>query len=81
MYTKGEWKREGNKIKVLGSGTVAICPSPTTSEGVIEFVANAQLIASAPEYHRVCKLYLDDKIGSHLFKEMIADVQAKAEGK
>ena len=45
--TKGEWEKEGNKIKVSGRGTIAICPSPTTSEGVTEFIANAHLIAAA----------------------------------
>ncbi len=45
--TKGKWNKEGNKIKVFGKGTVAICPSPTNAEGVLEFIANAHLIAAA----------------------------------
>jgi len=47
-FTKGEWKREGNKIQKIGQGTIAICPSPTNNEGVFEFIANAKLIAVAP---------------------------------
>lgn len=43
-YTKGKWTVEGNKIKVFGKGTIAICPSPTNNEGVYEFIANAPRI-------------------------------------
>jgi len=50
-YTKGRWEKEGNKIRVYGRGTIAICPSPTDNEGVTEFVANAHLIAAAPELY------------------------------
>lgn len=46
-YTKGKWIKEGNKIKAFGKGTIAICPSPTNNEGVLEFVGNTFLIASA----------------------------------
>ena len=47
-YTKGEWERNGNQVKQFGSGMIAECPSPQNS-GVMEFIANAQLIASAPD--------------------------------
>ena len=51
MYTKGEWDKQGNKITKFGQGIVAVCPSPNNG-GVLEFVANAQLIAAAPEFHK-----------------------------
>ena len=54
-YTKGKWVKEGNRVKVSGAGTVAICPSPTDNEGVLEFVANAKLIAAVPDYHELIK--------------------------
>ena len=47
-YTKGGWKLKGNKIEISGSGVIAVCPSPTTSDGVMDFIANAHLIAAAP---------------------------------
>jgi len=46
MYTEGEWKQHDNRIKVLGRGTIAICPSPTDNEGVFEFIANAERIVA-----------------------------------
>ena len=58
-YTKGEWKKEGNKVKVFGRGTIAICPSPTDDEGVLEFVANAHIIAAAPSHHELLKWIRD----------------------
>ncbi len=45
-YTKGKWDKEGNRITLSGSGVIAICPSPTTSDGVMEFIANTNLIVS-----------------------------------
>ncbi len=45
-YTQGEWYREGNWITVSGSGVIAICPSPVVGDGVMEFIANANLIVS-----------------------------------
>ena len=56
-YTKGEWKKEGNKVKVFGRGIIAICPSPTDDYGVLEFVANAHLIAAAPEMYKALKRF------------------------
>lgn len=55
-YTKGEWRRKGNKIEAFGKGVIAYCPSPTTSDGVLEFIANAHLIAAAPSMHEALKL-------------------------
>ena len=46
MVTKGKWDKEGNRITVSGSGVIAICPSPTTSDGVMEFIANTNLVVS-----------------------------------
>ena len=60
MHTKGEWEKEGNKIKVFGAGTIAICPSPTDNEGVLEFVANAHLIVSA--VNACAKVNLDNPL-------------------
>ena len=86
-YTKGEWKKEGNKIKVFGRGTIAICPSPTDDEGVLEFVANAHLIAAAPEMYEallVIKSWLGGKavyVGwSKDTNNLIRTALAKAEG-
>ncbi len=47
MVTEGKWEKEGNRITVSGSGVIAICPSPTTSDGIMEFIANTKLIVSA----------------------------------
>ncbi|KKL11143.1 hypothetical protein LCGC14_2548800 [marine sediment metagenome] len=55
MYSKGDWKTEGNIIKVFGSGVIAKCPSPTTDDGVLEFIANAHLIAQAPRMYEWLK--------------------------
>ena len=55
MITQGTWEKKGNKIVVFGSGTIAICPSPTNSDGVMEFVDNAHLIAAAPKLLEACK--------------------------
>ena len=49
-FTKGEWKREGNKITKGGQGIIAICPSPNTG-GVFEFIANSHLIAASPKMY------------------------------
>ncbi len=59
QYTKEKWIQEGNKIKSPGRGTIAICPSPTTSEGVLEFIANAQLISACPDLYEACKAQHD----------------------
>lgn len=45
--TPGPWKRVGNVIRKPGGGTVAICPN-VHKGGVMEFSANARLIAAAP---------------------------------
>ena len=58
-YTKGEWIREGNKIIAFGRGTIAICPSPTTNNGVVEFIANANLIAQSPRMYGLLKRLAD----------------------
>ena len=50
-YTKGEWTQEGNQINAFGRGIIAICPSPTNNKGVIDFIANANLISAAPEMY------------------------------
>ena len=52
MYTQGEWKKVkgSNVIEVHGRGRIAVCPAPADG-GVIEFVANAHLIAAAPKQH------------------------------
>ena len=55
-YTRGEWIKEGNKIIAFGRGTIAICPSPTNNGGVLEFIANAHLIAAAPDLYEALKL-------------------------
>ena len=49
-YTKEDWSREGNKITAYERGTIAVCPSPKDG-GVFEFIANAHLIASAPDLY------------------------------
>ncbi len=53
-HTKGKWDRAGNEIKVSGRGTIASCPSPNHG-GVLEFIANAHLIAAAPEMYEALK--------------------------
>ncbi|KKL27799.1 hypothetical protein LCGC14_2381540 [marine sediment metagenome] len=58
-YTKGQWEREGNQIKVKGSGIIAICPSPTASDGSMRFIANAQLIAKSPKLYESLKAILE----------------------
>ena len=84
-YTKGKWNKEGNKIKVLGRGTIAICPSPTNDEGVLEFVANALLIAAAPELYQVCydllAVLIDNGFTHCRAVEITRKALAKAEGK
>ena len=52
-YTKGKWELKGNKIIKPGQGTIAICP--TQSDGVLEFIANAHLIAIAPDMYKALK--------------------------
>lgn len=52
MFTKGKWKAEGNRVVVRGSGTIAKCPSPTTEDGVMDFIANTHLIAAAPRMYK-----------------------------
>lgn len=73
-YTKGEWKKNGNKIEVFSCGVVAQCPAPDNG-GVFEFVANAQLIASAPELYEalrgilntsVCDICYEDECGGFI---------------
>ena len=59
-YTKEKWIKKGNKIIAFGKGTIAICPSPTDSEGVLEFIANANLIALAPDMYEALKLTRDN---------------------
>ncbi len=85
-YTKGEWKKEGNKIKVFGRGTIAICPSPTDDEGVFEFAANAHIIAAAPEMYEALA-YLTKILKKEMFGEAMlfvqlegADILKKAKG-
>ena len=91
-YTKGEWKQEGLAIKVFGAGTVAITPS-LDDGGVFERVANAQLIASAPDEDKCLRdfgLYVainydaENKPVYYIDKEwldMRTKALAKAEGK
>lgn len=79
-YTKGEWCKEGNKIKVTGSGTVAICPSPTDSEGVLEFVVNARLIAQSPRMYELLKYLAEQGWNAGVTeeaREIIAEVEKK----
>jgi len=59
-YTKGKWIRAGNTIKIHGAGTIAICPSPTEADGVLEFIANALLISSAPDMYAALEVVLGD---------------------
>ena len=54
-YTKGEWKKQGNRIEVYGRGVICECPSPQ-SGGVFELVANTNLIAAAPDMYEVFKV-------------------------
>lgn len=47
-YTKGNaWEKHGNKVEVFERGIICECPSPQNG-GVVEFVANAHLIAQSP---------------------------------
>lgn len=86
-YTKGDWTRQGNKITAFGSGTIAICPPPTNDEGVFEFIANAHLIAAAPELYEALKYIvraLDEANvikTTSIFMEMPNKAIAKARGK
>ncbi len=84
-YTKGEWERQGNKILAFGKGTIAVCPSPTNDKGVLEFIANAHLIAAAPKLYEALKearitLRVLQPDGSAVLRE-IDGATAKAEGK
>ena len=59
-YTEGDWERQGNKVVVFGSGVIATCPSPTTDSGVLEFIANAQLIAQSPKMAGLLQRLVND---------------------
>lgn len=47
-HTQEQWVRSGRIISAYGRGVIAECPGPQNG-GVMEFVANAHLIAAAPE--------------------------------
>jgi len=50
-YTKEDWKKQGNKVIAFGRGIIAVCPSPANGNGVLEFEANAHLIAASPRLY------------------------------
>ncbi len=83
-YTKGEWKKEGNKIIAFGRGIIAVCPSPQ-HEGVVEFVTNAHLIAAAPDMYEALEQVEKDALRYDEYQPMtlmqIGKALAKAEGK
>lgn len=56
-YTEGKWTKKDNKLVVHGHGIVAEFPSPLNG-GVTEFVANARLIAAAPQLYEALKAML-----------------------
>lgn len=53
-YTLSTWEQEGNKITAYGRGIIAECPN-SNKGGVLEFIANAQLIAAAPDMYEALK--------------------------
>lgn len=57
-YTKGVWKQDGLSVKAWGRGVISISPTPEKG-GVFECVANAQLIAAAPEMYEALKAWDD----------------------
>ncbi|KKN21722.1 hypothetical protein LCGC14_0922620 [marine sediment metagenome] len=77
MYTKGKWERKGNKIEAFGKGTIAVCPSPTTDRGVLEFIANAHLIAQAPRMYEALGTTLIHPQSAAV--DTLSDTQCRAE--
>ncbi len=75
MVTEGKWEKEGNRITVSGSGVIAICPSPTTGNGVMEFIANTNLIVSCVN---ACKSVNQDnpQAAAESIKEMYEALKA-----
>ena len=56
-FTKEDWQKKGNVIVAFGKGEIARCPSPQNG-GVLEFAANAHLIAAAPKMFLALKRIL-----------------------
>ena len=52
-FTEGPWENSGSTISKPTVGVIARCPSPSppNGDGVIAFIANARLIAAAPEMY------------------------------
>ena len=55
-HSKGPWSKDGTEIRgaYASSGIVAVTPT-IEDGGVIERVANARLVAAAPELLEACK--------------------------
>ncbi len=91
-YTKGEWGVHTiNDVAICNSPTAIFIDSPTFTLAEIkiksslrehqeEALANAHLIAAAPEMYEALKRILDDR-NSALAREAGRKALAKAEGK
>ncbi len=85
-YTPGPWKSEENRVFQVEHSTfrVAICTSNIAEYS--EEVANAKLIAAAPDLLEACKITLEikklmDESGGATFEvEGLEQAIAKAEG-
>ena len=87
MITEGEWENDGLEISVRGRGVIANCPT-TKKGGVMECIANARLIAAAPDLYEACKGMLEGigltgyyPAAGKTKTDAIRQAVAKAEGK
>lgn len=83
--TQETWEAEGLTVVAWGRGTIANCPTPQAG-GVMGAVANARLIAAAPDMYEALASFVAmlDKGEGYLSgpnEQSMRDALAKAEGK
>lgn len=68
--TKGNWETNPRALRNIRCNgiTVANCSSGQNGDKEEEEIANAKLIASAPEMFDMLKLILNERVSNHYFK-------------
>ena len=91
-YTKGEWELEQHgdnaMLVVCGDKTIARTSNGSTIDDLVEIIANANLIAAAPDLYEALKelnkLQKQGNIkihGNSKVRDVIRQALSKAEGK
>lgn len=78
-WTDGKWTASGTVVRVFGRGEVARCPVPQDG-GTVDCVANAKLIAAAPDLYEALAYLVENDRGTEETWAIADRALAKARG-